>query len=146
MNHPQRIVLDTNCLLMSIPSKSPYHSILLSFLKGEYILCVTNEILLEYEEIITNKTNSIIAANIINAILSSNHTQYIHPVYRFRLIEKDVDDNKFVDCAIHANAKYIVTQDQHFEVLKSIGFPHIDVIDIDTFSYLLATGRHSQDE
>lgn len=72
----------------------------------------------------------------------SNHTQYIHPVYRFRLIEKDVDDNKFVDCAIHANAQYIVTQDQHFEVLKSIGFPHIDVIDTDTFSYLLAKGRH----
>lgn len=144
MNHPQRIVLDTNCLLMSIPGKSPYHSILLSFLKGEYILCVTNEILLEYEEIISNKTNAIVATNIINMILSSNYIQFIHPVYRFRLIEQDEDDNKFVNCAIHANAKYIVTQDQHFEILKSIGFPHIDVIDIDTFSYVLSRTRQEQ--
>ena len=69
MNSIQRIVLDTNCLLMSIPSKSPYHNVFMSFLRGDYILCITNEILLEYEEIISNKTNSKVAANIVNAIL-----------------------------------------------------------------------------
>lgn len=41
-----RIVLDTNCLLMSIPSRSVYHRILTDFLSGKYVLCVTNEIIL----------------------------------------------------------------------------------------------------
>ena len=137
MNNNQRIVLDTNCLLMSIPSKSPYHNVFMSFLRGEYILCITNEILLEYEEIISSKTNAKVAANIINAILSRDNIIFINPVYRFRLIESDPDDNKFVDCAIHSNAKYIVTQDKHFDILRSIVFPKLEVIDIDTFQRIL---------
>ena len=137
MNNNQRIVLDTNCLLMSIPSKSPYHNVFMSFLRGEYILCITNEILLEYEEIISSKTNAKVAANIINAILSRDNIIFINPVYRFRLIESDPEDNKFVDCAIHSNAKYIVTQDKHFDILRSIVFPKLEVIDIDTFKRIL---------
>ena len=109
----------------------------MSFLRGEYILCITNEILLEYEEIISSKTNAKVAANIINAILSRDNIIFINPVYRFRLIESDPDDNKFVDCAIHSNAKYIVTQDKHFDILKSIVFPKLEVIDIDTFKRIL---------
>ena len=50
MNQPQRIVLDTNCLLISIPYRSPYHTILTAFLSGAYTLCITNEILLEYDK------------------------------------------------------------------------------------------------
>ena len=122
---------------MSIPSKSPYHNVFMSFLRGEYILCITNEILLEYEEIISSKTNAKVAANIINAILSRDNIIFINPVYRFRLIESDPDDNKFVDCAIHSNAKYIVTQDKHFDILRSIVFPKLEVIDIDTFKRIL---------
>ena len=38
----------------------------------------------------------------------------------FGLITADADDNKFVDCAIIAGAKYIVTEDRRFNVLKEI--------------------------
>ena len=37
------VVLDTNCLLQSLPSQSPYHKIWQDFLDGTYILCVSNE-------------------------------------------------------------------------------------------------------
>ena len=43
----------------------------------------------------------------------------------------DPDDNKFVDCAIASNAKYVVSQDHHFDVLKSIPFPKVDVVTIE---------------
>ena len=46
----------------------------------------------------------------------------------FNLITADLDDNKFVDCAISANAHYIVTNDHHYDVLKSINFPNVNVI------------------
>ncbi|MBQ7192151.1 MAG: hypothetical protein IJS00_04690 [Paludibacteraceae bacterium] len=49
------------------------------------------------------------------------------------MIKEDKDDNKFVDCAIKANAKYIVSEDHPFDVLKKIDYPPIDVIGIDEF-------------
>ena len=51
------IVLDTNCLIASLPSRSLYHQAWSDFVEGKYILCVSNEILTEYEEILTQKTN-----------------------------------------------------------------------------------------
>ena len=54
----RKIVLDTNCLLMSLPKISPYRMIWDEFLKGQLILCVSNEIIEEYMEILTQKTNS----------------------------------------------------------------------------------------
>ena len=37
----RKIVLDTNCLLMSLPRISPYRKIWDDFLKGKLTLCVT---------------------------------------------------------------------------------------------------------
>lgn len=59
--------------------------------------------------------------------------------FSFGLITVDADDNKFVDCAIVANAHFIVTEDKHFNVLKNIEFPHVDVIGIDDFKDILAS-------
>ena len=38
-----------------------------------------------------------------------------------------------------ANARYIVTEDHHFDVLKAIPFPAVDVIGIDEFVHQLET-------
>lgn len=59
------------------------------------------------------------------------------PHYHFGLIEQDVDDNKFVDCAIASNAKYIVSNDAHFSHLKEILFPKVDVIKLQDFLDIL---------
>ena len=59
------------------------------------------------------------------------------PHYTFALIEADKDDNKFVDCAIAANAKCIVTEDKHFKVLENIPFPKVEVIGIEDFKCYL---------
>ena len=37
-------------------------------------------------------------------------------------ILQDKDDNKFVDCAIAANARFIVSEDGHFKYLKESRF------------------------
>ena len=133
-------MLDTNCLLMSIPRKSPYHQILLDFLAGKYLLCVSNEVVLEYEEILTRKIGSLVANNIINAILASSNTVFINPQKRYQLIKSDSDDNKFVDCAISANAKYIVTQDHHYDVIRFNPKFDFTAIDIDVFLAILKEG------
>ena len=79
---------------MAIPRRSPYHKILEEFFKGEYLLCVSNEVVLEYEEILISKVGAVVANNIINAILASQYTVFINPQNRYHLIESDPDDNK----------------------------------------------------
>lgn len=131
------IVLDTNCLLMSLSRRSRYYPIWRGFVDGRYTLCISNEILAEYEEILTQKVGSEIASNIIQAILDLPNTRMVQVYYHLRLITADPDDDKFVDCAFKANAKYIVTEDRHYDVLKQTTFPRIEVIDIDEFLGLL---------
>lgn len=64
-------------------------------------------------------------------------TQVITPYYKFHFIEADKDDNKFVDCAIAAQAKCIVTNDHHYDVLKSIPFPKVEIVGLVDFMEML---------
>jgi putative PIN family toxin of toxin-antitoxin system len=128
-----RIVLDTNCLLMAISDRTHYHRVWQAFVNNEYTLCVTNEIIEEYVEVIGRNINQHVAETVVYIIMTRNNVLHIDPHFRFRLIESDPDDNKFVDCAIASNAKYIVSQDHHFDILKRIPFPKVDVISIDSF-------------
>ena len=41
---------------------------------------------------------------------------------------------QFVDCAVAADAEYIVTNDTHFKVLKHIDWPKLNVIAIKEFA------------
>ena len=129
----RNIVLDTNCLLACIARGSKFHAVWTAFLKEDYRLCVSNEILYEYEEILSQRTSPTFADMIIHVILNSENIVFAHPTFRFNLITVDPDDNKFVDCAIVANADYIVSQDNHFNVLKKNIFPKVNVIRIEEF-------------
>lgn len=132
-----RIVLDTNCLLASISSKSENFRVWKDFQAGRFILCVSNEILEEYQEIISRKTNPAVAENVVNAIVESEFVEFIDPQFHLGLIVADHDDDKFVDCAFAANATYIVSDDSHFDVLKTIEFPQLLVLKLKEFLDLL---------
>ena len=130
----RKIVLDTNCLLISLPKISPYRTVWDAFLRGSYQLCVSNEMIEEYLEILSLKINPRIATNVVSTILSSKHLCFVTPYYKFGLIRNDVDDNKFVDCAIAIGAECIVSNDAHFRILQAIPFPAVKVMDIASFA------------
>ena len=133
------VVLDTNCLLQSLSRRNKYYNVWESFLQEKYVLCVSNDILEEYEEIIASHVSPVAARIAIETILRANNVLRVDAQFRFGLIEADVDDNKFVDCAIVANADYIVTEDSHFNVLKTIPFPKVEIIRLQDFSRELTT-------
>lgn len=128
-----RIVLDTNCLLASLSSKSENFRVWKDFQEGKFILCVSNEILEEYQEIIAKKTTPSIAQNVVRAIVESGNVEFIDPHFHVYAIFADPDDNKFVDCAFAANAAFIVSEDNHFEALKTLAFPKIMVLKLNAF-------------
>jgi len=132
-----KIVLDTNCLLVSVQDYSKYHWLWQSFRERRFILCYTDEILNEYQEILTTYYSVSLAKYVIDAILNAPHAAPITVYYKWQLITADPDDNKFVDCAVSANASYIVTNDRHFNILKFIEFPKLNVVNIDTFKNIL---------
>lgn len=133
----KKVVIDTNCLLVAIPSKSSFHKIWEHFIEGKMILCVSNEILLEYEEIISQKSSQYFADLVINTILNKPNVVRVSPSWRFDVIKADPDDNKFVDCAVCGGAEYIVSNDKHFNILKETYFPYTNLYTIQEFCNLL---------
>lgn len=132
-----RIVLDTNVILNALSPRLPYRSILQNLFFGKYDLCVTTEILLEYEEKISEFYSPAAAVVLLDALTISSHVQKTEVFFRFNVIA-DLDDNKFMDCAFASNAHYLVSDDKAFRVLKNLDFPKIEVVNLDEFSRMLA--------
>lgn len=131
------VVLDTNVLLVSIASRSVYRPIFDALIDGKFDLVLSNDILSEYTEILERKTNTIVANNIAEMLLNLDNLKKVDIYFEWKLIDKDPDDNKYVDAAIVGAADCIVTNDQHFKVLKSIDFPKVEIMGIDKFLSLI---------
>ncbi len=140
----KKIVLDTNCLISSLSKRGQYYPVWKGLQTGEYILCVSTDILEEYAEIITQKMSVEVATNVIHLLLESKFVELIDPYFRLQLIEADHDDNKFVDCAFAANATYIVSDDKHYDVLKEVDFPQILVLKLKEFLRLLQADENKE--
>ena len=140
-----KIVFDTNCLVRILPKNSPHYCLWTAFLDRKITLCYTTEVLQEYEEILSRFYSINFAKFTIEMLLKSPNGNQIIPYYKWNLISADPDDNKFVDCALNANAEFIVTNDHHFNILKTTGFPYIKVINIETFKSILLHENHSKE-
>lgn len=99
-----KVVLDTNVLLVSLSKKSIFRPIFEGFLNEKIILCVTTDILAEYEEILSKNLGAKIASNILQLI---------------------------------GNAQYLVSEDKHFNILKEVAFPKVELLKAREFLPLL---------
>jgi uncharacterized protein len=132
-----KIVLDTNVLLTSISPKSKDFWIFKAFINEDFTLCMSTEIMAEYEEIISREMGPAIANDLMQVFEFANNVELITTWYRWSLISIDPDDNKFVDCAVACGASYLVSEDRHFRVLVNIPFPKVNVIGVDDFDKIL---------
>lgn len=131
-----KIVIDTNVLLSILPKASSNRIILEKIIKQEVEVYVSTSILLEYKEIVSAKTNINVANNFLEFFLKLPNVVQLEPSYYWQLIENDPDDNKFVDLALMAGCDFIITNDRHFQVLKEIPFPKVNVLTLAEFMTL----------
>jgi len=117
-----RVVLDTNVMLQARAAGHPYHAILQAWLNRRFSLVVSTEIMLEYEEVIMDRAGATRWSILEKLLDISDNVVRVSPSYRFHLIPGDLDDNKFADCAVVAEAEYIVTADHHFQAMEGSGF------------------------
>jgi predicted nucleic acid-binding protein len=90
----------------------------------------------EYDEILTRRYGSVQARKVMRELTTAPNVKEVEVFFHWYLI-LDPDDNKFADCAFASNAAAIVTHDRHFNRLKYIEFPEIQVHTLDGLRTLL---------
>lgn len=131
-----RILIDTNILLAIVPKRSSERWLYEMLRRGELILILSNEIIEEYEEKLAWFYSAYFAEIVLDELLNLAQTEQLEAFYKWQLIEEDPDDNKFVDIAIASNADYIITNDKHFNVLRNISFPKVQIVSLQEFKDL----------
>jgi uncharacterized protein len=132
MNKP-RIVLDTNIFLVSLAPSYKYHWIYQALLHGKYELALSNEILTEYQEQVSLRYGIQRTDVTLDYLLLLPNVYLNNPSYRWQLVDKDEDDNKFVDCFIGSQSDFIVSNDRHIYQIRHNDFPVVRVLRYDEF-------------
>ena len=134
------VVIDTNCLLASIPPQRSYYWFYEAFRAERFVWAVSNEILFEYEEKLSTKYSPKTATLVLSILSVAPNVIFQEPYFKWRLIRSDPDDDKFVDLAFFCNADYVITNDKDFSCLKDIDFPKLNVISLDDFRKVIIGG------
>lgn len=130
-------MLNTNVFLVSILPHHKYWWVFEALLTQQHNLLISNEILTEYLEKCVEKYGSVLSNEWLDFLLELSNVELITTYYNWYLIKEDTDDNKFVDCAVAGQADYLVTQDKHYNILKSIPFPSVNIIRLEALKEIL---------
>ena len=123
------VCLDTNTVVQALAQHHPFHPILDAWVAGHLTWAVSTPILLEYEEVLTRLSGPArwrkLARLMDLAELTCGNLLRVTPSIHFRVVTTDLDDNIFTDCAITAQADYLLTEDAHLAPLAHAGYrPH----------------------
>ncbi|MDZ4807707.1 MAG: putative toxin-antitoxin system toxin component, PIN family [Bacteroidota bacterium] len=132
-----KIVIDTNCLLSCIGKKSPYRNVFDAFLENRITICANTEILHEYAEVFERFWGDEVTYNLLGLFESSANFEQVTVYYNWQLINKDEDDNKFVDTFIAAKADILISNDSSITALRNNNFPPLKVLTLQEFSNIL---------
>jgi len=120
------VVVDTNVMLSAFARQSSIARLFRALANGEVRMAVTSAIILEYEEIAGERGGPAFAAKMMHwlSLVSDawNSVDVVNPSFQFRVVSSDPDDNKFVDCAITAEADFVITNDSDFAPLANAGY------------------------
>ena len=131
-----KVVLDTNIFVAGYLSKNQqgYPSqILSSWRAGAFTLVISPSIL---REIVAKLLEKGVSEDLLQELVATIGQIGLNIPGAYETCKLDTidpDDNKFVDCAIAANARFIVSEDRHFRVLKQVEYPKVEVIGIQEF-------------
>ena len=122
-----KIILDTNVFISGIFFSGPPSKILHAWKNGLLQIVISKDILEEYQRVAESLTYKYPAIDILPIIeLVTIHGKLIKTEGVEENVCIDPDDNKFIECAIAGNIKYIVSGDKH--LLSVSGYRGISVL------------------
>lgn len=120
------VVVDTNVLVQLLGRATPFPALRRALEQGRMEWAVSTMVLMEYEEVVVRMAGAgawEMAERMLELIRFLRGTiRQVSPTFRFRTITGDPDDNAFADCAIAAEADWIITSDHHFAALLGSGY------------------------
>jgi putative PIN family toxin of toxin-antitoxin system len=116
-----RIVLDTNVLIsaLAFPDSKP-DQILSRVRRGEVTLLLSSFILAELDRILQEKFHFSKRAVAQRVEVIRSLAQLVAPTERVSVVTTKDDDNRIIECALAAQAEYLITGDKkHLLPLKT---------------------------
>jgi uncharacterized protein len=122
-----KIVLDTNVFISGIFFGGPPSEILKAWRKSKVSIVLTEQILQEYQRVGEELSARYPSINISPIIeLFTIFGEFVETEGVSESICEDPDDNKFIECAIASQSKFIISGDKH--LLKISGYKDIEVL------------------
>lgn len=109
----QKVVIDTNVIVSSLIQRN-YPNFIISelFIEGKFLLCISEELMAEYYEVLARPKfarfhDFFVRAEALLAEIETKATKY-YPTITLELISDD-DDNMILELADESNADFIIT-------------------------------------
>jgi putative PIN family toxin of toxin-antitoxin system len=127
-----RVVLDTNVLISAILFGGNPRQILEKAIRGEIRLCLSEPILEELKGVL-QRSKFDYSPEMIQVILTelTGVSDFVNPSKTINVVSEDPGDNRILECAVEAQANYIVTGD--FHLLKLSRYRNIEVVNAVAF-------------
>jgi len=108
-----KIVLDTNVFVSSFFGGNP-RKIVDLWKTGEITLCLSKTIIDEYIEVLKRLglQNENELEELLNLFARGFNVIFTAKTPELDIVKEDPDDDKFIECAVALNAKYIITGDK----------------------------------
>ena len=112
------VVIDTTIFVASLwEGKS--RDLVRLWEEGRIELCVSQPILKEYLRILPRfMMFRKGAAKLISSFKDGKNMTVVDPSKRLKIVKEDAADDKFLECAVEAGARYIISADKHLRSLR----------------------------
>jgi len=123
-----KVVIDTNVFISSFLGDGNPRNVIDLWKNGRLTLCLSQEIVSEYVEVLQrlgiDEENEL--KKLLQLFALGYHSIFTGSTEKLSIVIHDPDDDKFFECAVSLNAKYIITEDK--AVLKISDYCGIKVV------------------
>lgn len=128
MGTRERIVLDTNVLISAIGWRGAEYQLYSRCRSGEPQLAISPELLDELRRVLRYPKLGFDEYEIdefVSDVL--DHAAHVTPSHRLHVVEEDPDDDRVIECAVEAGARFIVSGDRH--LLELAAYSGVQILD-----------------
>ena len=119
------VVLDTNVLISSLWPNRCWETVK-RWRDGYFTLAVSPAVLEEYLDVLGRFVTKELLAEWRLLLTDPSHVTLVEPIESINAVENDPEDNKFIECAVAAQAACIISGDS--DLLSLITFRNIAIL------------------
>ena len=127
-----KVVLDTNVLISAILFGGKPRQILEKAIRREIQLCISESILEELQGVLlrpkfdyTPEAVQIILMELVSI------SDFVNPLKALRVVSEDTEDNRILECAVEAEANFLITGDIH--LLRLGRYRRVKILNVGMF-------------